>query len=834
MSKRIRLVISIAIVCIACIACLAALVKALGGASVPKERGRITLQGLNAPVTIGRDALGIPLIEAEGIDDLFFATGYYTASERLGQMIMMKMMIQGRMTEIGGEKFIPVDMFLRSLGARAFVEDTMKRISPRDRAFLECYARGVNAFIDTHSVFPLDVMLMGGRPEPWKAEDPVYIICALNMELSFNFIEELDFLIMASRLGYEKAAWLFPVYPDEPIPFDEAKKLSGVNPKGLNRKVMASAVLRDSLQKLIPSGIPASNNWAVSGTRTKAGKSIIANDTHLQIMAPNAWMIIHQRCPGVDVAGVTSPGIPTAVLGYNGHVAWGATMVMADSQDIFIEKIRRKGRDIEYLYRGKWLKAARTRETFVIRGGKKVHRDLHATVHGPLIQDILRELPVLGEMPIQPMPVETDYGIAMAWALGDGARTISALERMMTAANISEMRSALLDLDTMYLNILYGDGDHIAWQVTGRLPIRKKGTGFLPSPGWDGEYDWTGFAPSGSNPHGEDPATGFFATANNRTVRGHVPHISSSWYGPDRVDRVTEVVSSWKSATAEDCHRLHFDTVSISARAFQKTVYEKKFYDDILAAARGWEGARRARLKTALDMLSSPGFDCNLAATSARAALYGAFLHCAAAEIFGDEIGPAGALSWYAFADLNIMTYNALDDHLYHRHDSPFWDDIRTPSRERPPEIFARALEKAVAFCEKRMGDNRDKWQWGRLHTYSWKNQIASAAPLLGLYFNREGFPAGGDGGTVNVATPPVGEGFDVTIIPAMRLVVDFGREEPMFLVSPPGQSGIPSSPHYDDMLPYYLSGRNIVIPFGKGATARAHSRTLVLVPAKK
>ncbi|HOT44718.1 MAG TPA: penicillin acylase family protein [Spirochaetota bacterium] len=802
--------------------------------SVDDPDGTVTIKGLAERVIVRRDRLGVPYIEAKSEEDLFFAAGYVSASDRLWQMIMMKMVMQGRISEVIGQEGFAIDLFMRTLGAAAAVEDTMKKLDPQSLAVLESYARGVNAYVANHPHLPVEFTLAGYRPEKWQARDSLFVVAMMNFSLSYNYLEELDFLNLAGRVGYDRAAWLFPVYPDEDLPVEEAKKLAPINPRDLNRLAVKAGVLRDGLRRYLSVGLPASNNWALAGSKTKSGRPILCNDTHLELMMPNSWMMVHLKCPTYEAAGVTAPGIPPVILGSNGAVAWGVTMVMADNQDIFVEQIRTEGGEKRYLYKNQWLPLQVRREEFKIRDGKTVVREISSTQHGPLLNDALAEMPFPPEMPMRPLPVRTGYGLALSWALGDGAKSLKGIMDLGRVRTAAELRSAVLNIETAYLNFVYADRDGIGWQVSGKFPTRKKGTGQLPSPGWDGDYGWNGFVPMDKNPHLENPASGFIATANDRTVdKKYQYHLTSSWCPPERVERINQVLGHTRKATAGDMMKLQFDRLSLMARKIQDLLFRGNSAVRVrrAIAAMGEEKAGNAR--EALEFLKPERFNAVMDENSASAAVLGAFMHCATRELFFDELGPENGMAWESFLSLPLMKYGAPQDHVLGREDSPFWDNVKTKRKETKWDVLAEALSSAILLCEDRMGGNRAKWQWGRLHTYHWKHHVTGSIPVFHGFFNRGPYLAGGDGHTVNVATPAYGKNFDVVEIPAMRLVVDFGLKEPAFLVHVPGQSGNPSSGHYDDMLPFWLNGKNHPLPFGKKAVEEQYEDVLVLKPEK-
>lgn len=801
--------------------------------SVDHPAGMRVLKGISSQVFIRRDSLGIPCVVAENEEDLFFGAGYATATDRLWQMYMMSMAMQGRLSEMAGEDMLQMDLFMRTLNAKKFVRRAVKRLDKGSRRVLESFAAGVNAYIEEKENFPAEFVLTGYRPKKWRIEDSLYVFGMLNLNVSFNFIEELHFLVLAAKVGYARAAWLFPVHGDEPLPLTEALKLREVEPSRLIKKISGLNNLRERMRSLLGTGIPASNNWALAGSRTASGKSIVCNDTHLFLMIPNSWMIMHLKSPTYEAAGVTTPGIPLVTLGSNGKLAWGATMVMADSQDIFLEKMRYDNVTPYYYYKGSYRPAKVRKETFRIKDEKPVSIDIVETPHGPLLNEALQKLPFPQKLPVQPLPGKSEYGIALSWALEGGAETFRGFYLMGKAHTMKQARRALGMVKSIYLNIVYGDKDTIAWQVTGSFPLRKKGRGMLPSPGWSGDYDWEGFLPFAENPSKTAPPEGYLATANNRTVPVDFPHtLTSSWYHPDRAERLKDVLGKMKKATPRDMERLQFEQYSPMARKIQAMIFKDEKKVRHAVAFLGSSSAQK-RARRSLSMLKPGKFDCRMKASSASAAVMGAFMHTATRNIFLDELGPGKGHAWQAFLDVNMMSYGAPEDHLLYRPASPFWDDVRTKKKETRHDIIARTLADAFSLCRDEMGSDPALWKWGALHRYHWKHDFSKETIFFHDYFNRGPYPAGGDNHSLNVATFSWGQNFNAFNIPAMRLIVDFGRPEPVSLIMTPGQSGNPSSRHYGDMIPYFLKGRQHAMPFNRKGMEEQYRDILRLVPGK-
>ena len=774
--------------------------------------GTIRIEGLQQPVEVRYDELGIPHIKAHSEEDLFLATGYIMASYRLFQMVMMKMAIQGRLSEFAGKETLPIDYFMRSLNAKKMVADTMKTLDAHGRMMFTQFAKGVNAYIKTCTKLPPEFLMAGFEPEHWQPEDGLYIFGMLNLNVSFNFTEELQFLVIAQKLGLEKACQLFPVYKDTPLPFDEAKKLSSIT-SDIPAIDKAISTLQQ-LQKSFGMGIPASNNWALTPHKT-AGKSIVANDTHLIASLPSPWIIMHLECPTYHCAGVCLPGIPIVVAGFNGTIAWGETMVMADTQDIFIEKIKEEKGTLYYLYKGEWLPLQKRGEVFSVKGTQHTVV-MYETVHGPLLNFALQSMPFPPKMPVQPQAVNIPYGIALSWVVAGGDKTLNGFYMLGKAQSLLQARQAMKYIQTIYLNIVYGDSNSVGWQVTGLYPLRKKGTGLFPSPGWTGEYDWVGFVPFDALPHGENPKEGFIATANHRTVAKDYPvNLTQSWYNDERAMRIIQVLSQSKTFTLEDIMKLQNDQYSLMAKHVQDILFGKEYHDLLLASIQELSPKQKEKALKALQMLAPQQFDCMMRVDSASAAVMGALYHCFVHNTFADELGPENTPVWEAFLQASMTSYAATDELLAYNHQSAFFDDVKTPKVETKWDVLAKTLADAYALCQETMGSNQHKWQWGKMHAYWFKHEIAKEVGLLKGFLSRGPYAAGGDVHTVNVAGFTWGKDFDVWLIPAMRMIVDFNAKDPLHIITIPGESGNPVSTHYDDMVQWYLQGKYQVVPLG-------------------
>ncbi|MRR38574.1 penicillin acylase family protein, partial [bacterium] len=380
-------------------------------------------------------------------------------------------------------------------------------------------------------------------------------------------------------------------------------------------------------------------------------------------------------------------------------------------------------------------------------------------------------------------------------------------------------------------------------QVTGRYPVRKSGRGLLPSPGWTGDYDWKGFLDVKDFPSAMNPAEGFIGTANNKTVGQDYPHVlSSSWYWPDRADRIREMLAATKDHTRETCMAMHLDTRSLSCLQMKKILTEGDLSGSLSREIGSWtDKSMKDKAGEALSLIRA--FDGDMKAGSKEALVMSALTHVLTRDIFLDELGPEESQTWKAFITCNSMSYNATTDHFLLRgNESPYWDDVRTPDKETKAAILARSLAHAITFIEERLGKDRAAWSWGKLHTYNFITESSRMAPrfgfvqrnamkLLSPYFNRGPFPAPGDYNTLNVSAYMIGKDFDTWLIPAMRIIVDFSQDEPLSGINSTGQIDNPSSPHYDDGIQAWLKGSYQLFPFAQEQIEKQYSRVLVMTP---
>ncbi|MFJ2280629.1 penicillin acylase family protein [Pseudomonas sp. NPDC087803] len=780
--------------------------------TVPPTSGVQPLKGLAQNVSVRRNAMGMPLIESNSFHDALFTLGYVHASDRINQMVTLRLLAQGRLAEMSGASMLDADRYMRAVNLKKSADELYKASSPRLKRFFEVYARGVNAYLFRYAdKLPGDLASSGYKPEYWKAEDSALIFALLNFSQSANLPEEISSLVLAQTVSSDKLAWLTPSAPDENLPLAEADKLQGLK---LNGQIPGLSELNNASQQLAAVnllGASTSNNWAIAPQRSRSGKSILASDSHGPLAAPSLWTFVQIRAPKYQAAGVTVAGLPMVLGGFNGKVAWSATSVLGDNQDLFLEKIRRQGNSLTYEVNGKWQPMGVRNETYFVKGQRPIREAVYETRHGALLNSAQAAQ-------------GNGFGLALQTPSFTDDKSLDAFFDLTRAQNVERASDASREIRAIALNMVFADASNIGWQVTGRFPNRREGEGLLPSPGWEGRYDWDGYADPMLHPYDQDPAQGWLGTANQRVIpHGYGMQLSNSWAAPERGERLAELAGSGKQ-DGRSVIAMQYDQTTTFAAKLKKMFEAPGMKQPLKQAIDALPDADRSKAREAFSRLMA--FDGKLSPTSADAAIYELFLQESMQQIFLDELGPESSPAWKAFIANGDLSYAAQADHLLGREDSPFWDDIRTPQKEDKALILARSLAAAISAGDSQLGGDRKAWQWGKLHGYTWKN--ASGQTVRGP------LAAGGDHTTLNTAAFAWGKDFNTTRAPSMRFIVDFSQAEPLMGQNGTGQSGNPASPNYLNGIDAWLKGQYIGLPMQPQNFDRVYGKNrLTLTPGK-
>jgi penicillin amidase len=737
---------------------------------LPKQRGKIELDGLHGRVTIRRDRWGVPHVEAAERTDLYFAQGFCHAQDRLWQMDFYRRVVRGRISEMAGPDGLPIDRLLRTLGIRRIAEREEAALSPELRGLIERFCEGVNAGAAQAKSRPLEMQLLRLEWEPWRPVDILSLGKLLAFGLSTNWERELLRADMLRELGPELSARLDPAYPaDNPVVTQEA--WSG---DGLAIVEQIDAVRRSMGLAAEASG---SNNWAVSGALSATGAPLIAGDPHLPPSMPGIWYEVALRQGERFVRGASMPGMPGVYMGQNNDVCWTFTNVMADVQDLFIERLDGD----RYLFEDEWLPLQTVREEIVVKGrAEPVVLDVRCTHHGPIVNE------ALGADEAEPL--------ALRWQTLDEPTTFTGMFELLEIGSGPELVAKLEGHTSPASNLIWADRHgSIGYKLIGRLPLRRGGCPDLPKPGWSGEFEWEGTIPYDELPETVDPESGFLVTANNRIVGDEYPHhITSEWLDGFRAKRIEQLLRERDDHDLASFEAIQTDNLSLPG----------------LEAARrlGRLSARGQRERSAIERLRS--WDGRLDPETIAGTIYQAFLLRLAREVARAVIGDRDLSErWLDRAD-NGFTPHITSPWRWHSHLMALWEEGDEALVGRPwDELALEALAGALDDLEERFGPDPQGWRWGRVHEMEFPHPLGEANPVLRRLFNRR-LRAGGAQETVSQIAYDPNDPYRAVWAPSWRMVADPTDPDRSRWQMFTGQSGHPASPHYDDLQADWLEGR--------------------------
>ncbi|MBV8909397.1 MAG: penicillin acylase family protein [Gammaproteobacteria bacterium] len=533
---------------------------------------------------------------------------------------------------------------------------------------------------------------------------------------------------------------------------------------------------------------PGSNNWVVAGSHTVSGKPLLSNDMHLAHQMPNLWYEVHLRSGTLDVVGVSLPGYPYVIVGHNDRVAWGFTNVGPTVEDAFIERFNEKG---EYLTPTGWKRPELRRELIHVKGEPDSVIDVEITRHGPIVTELT--------------PGETRK-LALRWTLYDGIR--NPFFRVDTAGNWPEFRAAFSEFDAPGQNVVYADvNGNIAYQTTGKVPIRAAGDGSLPVEGGDDAHEWTGYVPFDKLPYVLNPPSGIIATANGRITPDLYPFsISVEWEAPWRTERIYQVLASGRKFSPADMLALQTDIYSELDRfVADKLVYAVDHAPNASPAARQAASILRAWNSQMNGASAAPAI-----VTGSRLELARLLLEPKLGP--GAESGDDSALSWksYRWMMETVWLENVLS---------------QQPARWLPAAYssYDQLLLTAVEHALKRAPADLSSWHWGRENSLNIQNPVLGSIPFLGRWTGPGEQPQSGSVFTVKAAGRDYG--------PSERFTADLANLDASTLNVVTGQSGNFLSPYYMDQWTHWYNGKTFVLPFSRTAVGHAANHRLLLVP---
>ncbi|WP_437688565.1 penicillin acylase family protein [Sorangium sp. So ce176] len=772
---------------------------AAGCAEAPKSATRapaqragsaVTVSGLDGAVTVASDHLGIPAIRAASRDDALRALGFVTARDRLFQLDLLRRSSGGRLAEVLGRDLLEADTRQRLYGVPEAAAAILARLPASQRAALDAYAEGVNAYLRSAAALPVEFGQLGYRPEPWRPEDSVLVVLEMFRALSATEDAERMHTVLARSLPKGVTSFLL----DDADPYTRA--LLGAQapaPPPLPVEGLRALVAQHRKERAPSAGVlgegageapVGSNGWAVAGARTRDGRAIVANDMHLELGVPNIWYRAELRYGDSELAGVVLPGVPVVIAGTNGHVAWGMTNLMGDAMDLVQIEAHPERADM-YRTPSGWARFEVAQQTIKVRGEPDAAVTVRRTLWGPVAPRPLLGAPV-----------------AIRWAALDPEAVDLGLLEMDRARSVDEAADVMNAAGGPGCNVLLGDRrGRVAWTVTGRVPRRRGLDGSVAVSWADGRAGWDGYLPPAALPRVVDPPSGFIVNANHRMpLPEGAPALGRDYANGYRAYRITERLREARPVAEADLLSVQLDT---RAEFFG-------FYRELALRALGDEATSgRPALAEARRALAA--WDGQADVSSVGLPLLVRFRRALADEVFAAWLAPSRAAEptlELDLPDIDTPLQRALGER------SP---DL-VPAREGGWDAFVlAALERAMASLRQQHGARPlDQLEWGAVSRVRIAHPLG-ASPELAARLNMPDEPLPGCVTCVRLASRTFGA--------SERLVVSPGREADGILHMPGGQSGDPTSPHYRDQQRAWVDGRPLPLLSGPAA------HTLTLVP---
>ncbi|MDW0110132.1 penicillin acylase family protein [Sporosarcina aquimarina] len=679
--------------------------------SKPIIDGKAQLTVLDENVTVTRDENGVPHLDAKSDADLYRAQGYVHAQDRLFQMDLARRQASGRLSEVVGAKAIDTDKQFRTFSLRNAAEKSFDTYGDDAKQVLEWYADGVNEFIEEvkdNGKLSYEFKLLGYEPEPWTPIDSLIIGKYMAYDLGGKWTPQAMRHWALNEYSEEKAMDLFITYPENAESIMEANRKNPVQVAG------------QFDPGLLPHEFNGSNNWVVSGDKTKSGKPLLADDPHLGLSTPSIWHQIHLKSPEQNVSGVIFAGIPGIILGHNEKVAWGVTNVGPDVQDLYIETPNPDD-PTQFQYDGEWEQAEVRDETISVKGEEDVPFEVLVTRHGPVITDVIYK----DEKP--------DAVFSMQWTALEPSNELEAIMDLNKADDWESFETALEAFSAPAQNFVFASTDGtIAFKANGKIPIRKKGDAQLPVPGNSSEYGWDGYVPYDELPTLVNPKEGFIATANNEVVDDNYPyHITKFWAQPYRYERIAEVLRSGDQFTAEDMMDLQMD---------QKNLHAGEFLDDLIGSIERMD--RKESYKGILTQLKN--WNQVDSADAPEPLIFHKLMKQLPVTMFAPDM-PADV---YEFMPGKPQLTDQFLRNAYNGDPSTWVLEYGGVDQW----VFD-AFKKTVAGLKEDYGDNPEKWQWGDYHQLVFPHPLSSASPILAHFLDPKKQPVGGSGITVQAAS---------------------------------------------------------------------------------
>ena len=734
---------------------------------------QLKLPDLKGEVKVYFDDRLVPHLYADDQLDAVYVQGYLHARFRLWQMEFQTMAAAGRVSEVIGDLALNYDREQRRLGMVYAAENMLQvmEADPLTKSLCNAYTKGVNAYISqlSETELPIEYKLLGYKPEKWTNLKIALFVKAMAKTLAGN-VDDLAYTNAKTFFDDEQMKVLFPAVPDslDPIvPKGTAFDKPGIVPvapatvDSLYFPKRKDTLTVKEIDRQHPDN--GSNNWVVSGKKTKSGAPILCNDPHLELSLPAIWYEMQMSGPDINVYGTSFPGIPGIVIGFNDSIAWGVTNSQRDVRDYYEIRFKDETKK-QYWFNNQWQDTKLRVEEIHIKGKPVFYDTVAYTIFGPVMYD-------------QSFMNEATNGkpLAVRWKAHDPSNEALAFWKLNHAHNYNDYLEAIKGFECPAQNFVFASksGDIAIWQQ-GTFPARWDRQGLYVMPGFDSSYMWQGYIPQAENPHSVNPEQGFLESANQRPVDGTYPYFIPGAYDLYRGITINRKLREMNNITVEDMKNLHnenFNALASTARPFML----KHIYDSLLTSE------EKSYFKLVKDWNLLNGFEEK--GTTVFMLWYDTLQNM----VFNDELGQMKLQGLFPY---DRTTIEALI------RDSAFVyvDNIQTPQKETIGDLLVQSF-KAIVPKLKEL-DQQQQLAWGVYKNTTIYHLLKKAL----LPFARQGLPIGGGRHIVNATQHNHG--------PSWRMIVELTKETNAYVVYPGGQSGNPGSKFYDQFVDTWAAGK--------------------------
>lgn len=735
-----------------------------------KANGKIALKGAKAEINIIFDDRMIPHVFAKNDHDVYYAQGYVTAMHRLWQMDFQTRFAAGRISEVVGEKAIEVDRYQRRMGMVYGAENSLKGMmeNPKAKEMILAYTEGINAYIHSLSKanYPIEYKILDFKPEDWTPIKCALLLKQMSAVLAMGS-DEFYMTNILKKFGPEVTKNLFPDYPFKEDPIIPVGTKWDFKPLPIPDVPKAFAEMMSSTiqTKQKVEGI-GSNNWAVSGAKTASGLPILANDPHLDLTLPSIWYQIQLHAPGINAYGVSLPGAPGVIIGFNKDIAWGVTNVAADVLDFYQIKFKDNSHQ-QYLYNNTWKNTTKRIEKIKIRGEKTEMDTVYYTHQGPVVYLQKANYSRANNVPL---------GSALRWIAHDKSNELMTFYYLNRGKNYNDYRKALTFYTAPAQNFVFASNQNdIAITPNGKFPLKWKDQGKFILDGSDPSNDWHGWIPAAQNPTVKNPPRNFVSSANQSSTDQSYPYYINWEFAPyERGKRINDRLTVMSKANVDSMRNLQMDSYSIAAQNLLP--YILPVVD---------QSKLNATQKEAFNTITrwSKFFE----AKETGASIFDLWMKRLFFNIWDDEFTIKDIPMRYPTRDRSIEL-------IQKEPNSVWFDNINTKNKENLSDLVNESFKFTCDSLERKYGSIGKNWQWGNVKG----TNVPHLAKIPG--FGSKKLDIGGGKSSVNALSEANG--------PSWRMVIELGKIPKGHGVYPGGQSGNPGSPYYDNMIDTWAQGK--------------------------